>query len=355
MRADMTQSNALPEITVVIIGLNAARDIGPCIEAIRASDYPRDKLELIYADGGSTDGSVDLATAYPGVRVVQLTDPHPSPGRGRNAGLRASTRPLVQLVDSDSYLDAGWLRAAVGYLEDDVAAVTGALFERRPDANIYHRVVDWDWRIAANGETAVKSPSATLVFGGNVLVRREALVAAGGYDEALVVGEEADLSHRVRHAGWRILEVPDTMATHDIRMGSLRAYLRRAMRSGYAYAATAMRFRKTEEKLFLQRLARIVVSGCAPLVVLLLGIALGYGLVGLGVALLLAFRSLRKVPRWVRRDGLRLADAMAYGSHLSFVIYPQLFGVARYFAGRLLGRPLRNARPRRAPAGRKGH
>lgn len=49
--------SSVPTVSVVIPTLNAAGVLGPCLESIAAQDYPRDRLELIIADGGSTGGA----------------------------------------------------------------------------------------------------------------------------------------------------------------------------------------------------------------------------------------------------------------------------------------------------------
>jgi glycosyltransferase involved in cell wall biosynthesis len=347
-------AGCLPGISVVIIGLNAARDVAECLDSVLASDYPQDLLEVVYVDGGSLDESVEIARRRAGVSVVQLAHPFPSPGRGRNAGLHTTGQPLVQFLDSDSYVHPGWFRKAVGFLRGEAAAVSGSLFERQPRRNIYHRVADFDWRVEAGWRSQVPRETLASVFGGNVLARRDAVEEAGGYDESLAVGEEADLSWRIRHRGWSIAQVDIPMATHDIRMDSFASYSGRALRSGYAYAQIAMRFRKTDDKLFLQRLGRIALSACVPVLILGAGLLLHHAGIGAALACLVALRSARKLPGFIKVYGMGPLESVLYVLHLSYVVYPQFAGVIRYFAGSALGRPLRNT-PRRTPGGGREH
>ena len=331
-----------PEIGVVIIGLNAAKDIENCIEAVLKSDYPQDKIELIYVDGGSDDNSISLAQKYDKVRVVELNHPFPSPGRGRNAGFKACTKPLIQLVDSDSYIQPGWFKKAVTYFKDDIGAVWGQLFERYPDKNWYHKVANFDWGVVSGEKGWANSEGYMTIFGGNVLIKREALEATNGFDESLIAGEDPDLSYRVRQKGWKIYRIGQAMASHDINMNQFKIYSKRAFRSGYAYAQIGMRYRKEKEKLFYQRIFRILVSGILPAAVFFLGVLIGYPFISFALALLLALRPVRKLGEFKKTYNMSTTEALIYGLHLSYVIYPQLFGLLRYFWGQLIKNPLQN-------------
>ncbi|MBW2706904.1 MAG: glycosyltransferase, partial [Deltaproteobacteria bacterium] len=86
----------LPEIGVVIIGVNVERYLGDCIGSVHSADYPRDLLKIVYVDGGSRDASVQVAREFEGVEVIELNDRHPTPGRGRNAGWKTLAAPLIQ-------------------------------------------------------------------------------------------------------------------------------------------------------------------------------------------------------------------------------------------------------------------
>ena len=78
--------------------------------------------------------------------------------------------------------------------------------------------------------------------------------------EDLIAGEDPELSYRIRQSGWQILRIDAQMTTHDINMSTFRQYLKRAYRSGHAYAEIALRFLRNEEKLWLKELTRIVVK-----------------------------------------------------------------------------------------------
>ncbi|VFQ46479.1 glycosyltransferase [Desulfoluna butyratoxydans] len=325
----------LPNIGVVIIGINVSRYIDGCIRSVLSCDYPAEKLEIIYVDGGSDDGSPELAETFEAVKVIRLDHPHPTPGRGRNAGWRASSAPLIQFMDADTTLEPGWFRAALPHLKDRTPCVCGFRRERHPKRNRYHLLTEMEWGY---------EEGPCRYFGGEVLLYRYALEETGGFDEELVAGEDPELSRRIRKTGWEILRLAAPMSTHDINMSTFGQYLRRAYRSGHAYAEIGLKFAASSDPLWLRELLRISVRGGLPPALMATGLLTGYPLMGLAAALLIAAKPFYTLNRIARRFRCSMPQALVYAGHSAFVVFPQFAGVIRYLAGRLLGRPLHNTR-----------
>ncbi len=328
----MTQSRK-PRIAVVIIGVNSAAYVQDCIGSVRSARYPQEQLDVIYVDGGSRDASPELARACPGVRVIELRDRHPTPGRGRNAGWRATDAEFVQFLDADTTLDPLWLEAALEHMTGSVGAVCGRRRERFPDKNFYHKITDAEWRYEYG---------PCRYFGGDVLVRRQALEQTGGFDANLIAGEDPELSYRIRHAGWQLLRIDAAMTLHDINMSRLAQYCRRAYRSGYAYAEIGLRLIGRAEKMWLRELARVCARACLPVFIASAGALAGLPEAGLCAAALALLSPFARINAFMKHFSLSPAQALAYGAHASLVVYPQFFGVLRYLSARLLNRPLLN-------------
>ena len=331
-----------PEIGIVIIGLNSEKYIGSCIEAVKNSDYPQNKLEIIYVDGGSFDKSIEIAEQFKNVKIIRLNNPNPSPGRGRNAGYKACGKSLIQFIDSDSYLQPEWLKKAVVYLKDNIVAVSGNIFERFPDKNLFHMVTNFDWGVRSGEKAWLGDEGYEKMFGGNVLIKREYLEKTGAFDEDLIAGEDPDLSYRVRRIGGKIYKINVPMVSHDINMDRISKYNKRAYRTGYAYAQIGMRYCREEEKFFFQRIFRIILSGTVPLTVIILSAITGYLIPGLILAIMIFLRPLRKIFQIKKKYGITFEEAATYCLHFAYVVYPQLFGVLRYFTGVLFKHPLQN-------------
>lgn len=331
----------LPPISVVIIGINVEKYIGECISSVLHADYPQASLEIIYVDGGSNDRSIEIAKKFPEVRIIELQDPHPTPGKGRNAGIARANHDIVQLLDADTILHPGWLRTSLPYLKNDVAAVAGRIQEKHPRKNLYHVIGNMEWGISAGkgGHIFAEGPSAT--FGGIVLARKDAIMGVNGYDESLIAGEDPDVSYRIRRQGGTIYRITADMVVHDLNMNSFRHYCRRAFRSGHAYAEIGLRYRKEKEKFFLRQLLRICLGALVPAAVIFFGFLVKRWAFALFLAAAIAMRTFRKINHFTAHP-LGMQAAILYCAHLSFVVYPQFFGVMRYFATCITAKPLQN-------------
>lgn len=217
-------------IGAVVIGRNEGARLEACLSSLSALD------RVVYVDSGSTDGSVEMALGR-GVEVVELDMTKPfTAARARNAGLdrlRTGTTPeLVQLVDGDCELRDGWLAAAEAFLvaHPDVAVVCGRRRERAPEASLYNAQCDREW------DTPVGEAKAC---GGDALMRMAALDAVGGYNPALIAGEEPEMCQRMRLKGWKIRRIDQEMTWHDAAMTRFSQFWKRARRAGHAYAEGA--------------------------------------------------------------------------------------------------------------------
>lgn len=322
----------LPAIDVVIIGINVQRYFGDCIASIRAADYPQELLTITFVDGGSSDSSVAIGREA-GVRVIELNDQYPTPGRGRNAGLFAATAPFIQFMDADTLLDRNWFKTSLGYFNENIVAVCGKRSERWPDKNNYHIIASVEWHY---------EQGPCRYFGGDVLARREPLVAEGGFDDLLIAGEEPDFSARLRRNGWIIWRIADAMTLHDLNMTTFAQYWKRAYRSGHAYAEVGLRHMNTPEKLWARELARVSLTALLPFLLIFGGTLLRQPLAGLLLALAVALKPLLRIPRTIKQYRITFRIALLYALHAAFVVYPQFWGVLRYFYTHCGGKPLRN-------------
>lgn len=335
----MPKKNIFPEVDVVIIGVNAAKTLAACLQSVYDCRYPRNRLNVIFVDGGSKDKSIKIAHRYARVKVLALKHRHPTPGRGRNAGWRAGKAPFVMFLDADTTLEADFLGRAICAMKSGIGAVHGYRRETATKRSLFNWIGDQEW---PRGKGYVSS------FGGDVLIRREALVRTRGYRESLVAGEDPELSRRMIRAGYRILQIPCPMTRHNLAMNRLSKYWKRAYRSGYAFAAVRACLPETDEFWALES-RRILLRGGMAMSLFLTGLIAcltGFpqqGLLTMALALFLLFRPLLLRRGHFRKAlGLKGQAIWIYALHCSLVVIPQCFGLFRYHLGQLLNRPLRN-------------
>jgi glycosyltransferase involved in cell wall biosynthesis len=107
-------------ISVVIPTLNAEKYLEECLASIRDQDYARERVEIILADAGSSDGTLEIARRFDVDKV--LDNPLLTGEAGKAVGIRAAEGDLVLMVDSDNILvGPDWLRRMVApFGEEDV-------------------------------------------------------------------------------------------------------------------------------------------------------------------------------------------------------------------------------------------
>lgn len=320
-----------PELGVVVIGRNEGERLVRCLRSLGAGDRSR---PIVYVDSGSTDGSPEAARGL-GAEVVALDMSIPfTAARARNAGLfrlleRHPDLRLVQFVDGDCEVAAGWLEAGAAAMAQDprLGMVCGRTRERHPEASLYNRLCDVEWDGPVGDLTSCS---------GNAMGRVEALRRAGWFRADLIAGEEPELCLRLRRDGWRIARVAAPMAVHDAGMTRFGQWWRRAVRAGYAYAEGAHLHGHGPERHWVPETRRILLWGLAVPTV---AVGAAPPTLGSSLLLLLAYPvNAARVYRRVRARGRSRVDAAAYGAFTALGKLPELQGLLRFHRLRLLGR-----------------
>lgn len=319
-------ASELPSISVVVIGRNEGERLIRCLQSVREADYPKDKIELIYVDSNSTDGSCQAATKL-GAMVIRINPDRPTAAAGRNAGFRQARFGLVQFLDGDTILNRAWFKKAVRALDDpNVACVFGRREEIAPHATIYNFWMHHDWYVA---------PGPANHCAGDALFRRDVLLKEEGFDESLIAGEEPDLCFRIRdRLGLSILCLDEPLTLHDVNMTRFREYWLRCLRTGHAYAEVAQRY----PNFVAWRHARW--RSIYHLFAVILAVALSVATFSLwpiaAWLVLLSVAILRNTWRSRARVG-SIGAALLYSSHLYLAKIPIAAGQCDYWLRRLIG------------------
>ncbi|MGF1469603.1 MAG: glycosyltransferase [Sandaracinaceae bacterium] len=318
-------------VGVVLIGRNEGERLVRCLDSVCDGRRP-----VVYVDSGSSDGSVGEARRR-GATVVDLDMSIPfSAARARNEGWRRllADHPdaaYVQFVDGDCEVVEGWIEAAAEELDQhpSTVAVCGWRRERHPDRSAYNRVCDVEWRSGPTGPV--------LAFGGDVMIRADALQAVGGYDPSVIAAEDDELGVRLRKAtGGELIRLDRDSTLHDADMHRLAQWWRRAQRCGHGYAQVNHLHGAPPERYFRTNLRRTVLWGAvAPLTAVALTVpTFGLSWVAFARYPLVALRTALRT----RQKGFPWPHAVAWGVSVSAAPFPEVIGAAKYHLDRLRGR-----------------
>jgi GT2 family glycosyltransferase len=192
---------------------------------------------VVVVDNGSVDGSVEMVRDdFPQVRL-QRNSRNLGYGEAANQAIVACQTDYVLLLNSDTVLEAGTLDALCVYLDQHPAVAIAGPRLHNPDGTLqascyppptpFHLFLEESrlGRLAAYlpavrdrylrtwpHDRAIPAP---VVLGAALAIRRDAFLAAGGFDPAFFMYfEEIDLCHRLWQAGWQVHFTPVTTIIH---------------------------------------------------------------------------------------------------------------------------------------------
>ncbi len=333
--ADVSPSGPKPPFVSVVLPVRDEAPFLPrCLEALARQTYPRERFEVIVADGGSTDGSPAIAGAYAaqGLPVRVLPNPTGTTPAGLNVGVRHARGEVIVILGARAEVAPDFLAQSVAALQRTGADAVGGVVESAPWAG-------QETPIARAIALALRSPFGvgdaryryarreqdvdTVNYGA---YRREVFERVGLFDESMTWVEDDEFNYRLRAAGGRLVLTPSIRVRYYARP-ALRALWRQQFRWGLNKPKVAwrhpaqMRPRQAVPALFVATVlgSALAAPWCRP-ARYLLATVLGAYTLATALATVLAGRAARRggedVPRPVLRR-LPLAFAtmhLAYGT-----------------------------------------
>jgi len=214
-----------PLVSVVIPNWNGAHHLRDCLESLRRQTLRA--FEVIVADNGSTDGSLELlARDYPEAQVLSLGENRGFAG-ACNAGMQAAQGVFVALLNNDTEADPRWLSEIVAaferHPEAGLIASKMLLFDRR---DTFHTAGDFYRVDGVPGNRGVwqkdegQYDSEDRIFsacGGSAAYRKALLEQIGLLDEDFFYScEDVDLAWRAQLTGWQCFYAPRAIVYHKL-------------------------------------------------------------------------------------------------------------------------------------------
>jgi GT2 family glycosyltransferase len=246
---DMTADDA--RVTTVVISRNRCSQL---MQSMEHHDPP-----VILVDNGSTDDTVEaVSRRFPHVQVIALGENLGSPAR--NIGVEAATTPYVAFADDDSWWAEGALSRIAVVLDQhpDVGLVAGRMLVG-PEERLDPLCAVMERSPLRRGPGEPGTPVLGFMACAAV-VRREAYLQAGGFDEVtFFAGEEDRLAWDMAANGWVLVYRPDAVAHHHPGRGTDRhARERLVMRNALLTAAM-----RRPWPVVLRQVVRLLRSGAA--------------------------------------------------------------------------------------------
>jgi cellulose synthase/poly-beta-1,6-N-acetylglucosamine synthase-like glycosyltransferase len=210
-----------PLVSVIIAVHNERHRIGKLLPSLIRQNYPA--VEYIFVDGASTDGTADMIYTFfaeqaPALlsgqlKIIRLTE-NPGPNYKQYAltkGIEVAAGALFLFTDADCTVPPHWIQAMVTRMADErTGLVMGPVFKQPGGNSFFHiyqcfdHAIRYMYLVASSGMGAAGGG-----FGNNLIVRRTALDAIGGYaavpyspteDAALIAQLRSKSSYQIRSA-----------------------------------------------------------------------------------------------------------------------------------------------------------
>ncbi|MDF1520880.1 MAG: glycosyltransferase family 2 protein [Brevefilum sp.] len=327
------------KVSIIVPCYNERTTITLLLDAIYGQSYPLNQMELVIADGGSDDGTVEVINEWhqnhSGLRVKVVENRKRIIPAALNTAIKASTGEIILRLDAHSKPQPDYVERSVAGLDKELGENVGGVWDIQPGSD------HWISRsIAAAAGHPIGVGGAryrytdkagyvdTVPFGA---FKRELLDRVGMFDESLLTNEDYEFNTRIRQSGGKIWLDPEIRSVYYARK-DLKALARQYWRYGYwkwhmlrRYPDT-LRLRQALPPLFILTLVLLLVLFpfvSLPFNYLLIGLISIYILILLLAALQLFIK--HKDPELI--VGVPLAIAcmhFAWGSGFLWgVIHPQ--------------------------------
>lgn len=259
VRETAGQQPSTPRVSVIIPAYNSSRFIDETMQSVFAQTFS--DFEVVVVNDGSPDTEALESALQPWMsRIIYVKQPNRGPSAARNTGISVARGEFLAFLDSDDTWLPEYLAEQIACFENtpglDVVCADTLFYGDSPLAG--HTFLEKCQLKGAVSFVGMLSTGNALTTS-CVVARKEAVVAAGVFDESLRVAEDYELWLRLAHQGSRIERQEKVLGRHRVHAESLAAEADEIWMEGHLQMAkrlqAKLRLSQEEEKLLRQKLA----------------------------------------------------------------------------------------------------
>ena len=215
----------MPSVSIIIPCYNEQDTICKLLEAIYAQTFPRNDLEVVIADGLSTDGTrsqIELfSNSHPNLQIAVVDNMPRSIPMALNCALKESKGEIIVRLDAHSMPYPDYIERCVADLQAGLGENVGGIWEIHPGAQswVARSIAQAAGHPLGVGDALYRhADKAALVdtvpFGA---FKRELLALIGFYDESLLSNEDYEFNARIRKSGGKVWLNPSIRSVYFAR------------------------------------------------------------------------------------------------------------------------------------------
>lgn len=286
-----------PKFSVLIPAWNEQETVIATIESAANLDYPKDKLEIIVVNDGSTDNTrkivehyIKMHPASPKVRLINQKNK--GKGSALNAALKEAEGEFFACLDADSFIEPDALNIMLPLFDSrDIAAVCPMMKVKDPKGLIqmmqwYEYIVNFFYKkLNAKLDCVHVTPGPFSIY------RTSIIKELGGYDENNIT-EDLEIAIRLQKHNYKIIQTLDA-TVHTMAPDTIRGLFRQRNRwyKGSVYNTIKYKelmFNKRYGDFGIMRMPTIILSGVIAIVVLALVLRISFNMIYSGISKLIA-------------------------------------------------------------------
>lgn len=196
------RAHDFPLVTIVVPAFNEERTVIPTLESADKLDYPKEKLQVIAVDDGSTDNTVKLVQSFirNKTHFSLILKANGGKASALNAGLRVAEGEFFACLDADSEVAPDALGNMLAEFSDNVAIVTPSMRVKKPRTFI-QRIQRAEYLVQVLLARIISSIDCQYVAPGPFSIYRTSILhKLGGFDEKnMVEDQEIGYRHQLNH------------------------------------------------------------------------------------------------------------------------------------------------------------
>ncbi|HEY9852801.1 MAG TPA: glycosyltransferase [Leptolyngbyaceae cyanobacterium] len=206
----------MPTISVVIPAFNAEKTIQETIESVLNQTFS--DFELLVINDGSQDSTLDVIDNIKDERIKVFSYPNAGVAASRNRGIAQATGEYIAFLDADDLWTSDKLEAQLKALQENPQAAVAYSWTDYIDE--YSQFLRPGMHVTVNGDVYAEIlEKFFLENGSNFLVRKEALLVVGGFDELIFGPEDWDICIRLA-AKYQFVAVPRSQILYRLNRTS---------------------------------------------------------------------------------------------------------------------------------------
>lgn len=231
---NVQESNII--VSVIMPVYNEEKYIKSCIFSLLQQDYPKDEMEWIFVDGGSTDKTKEIIEnfmkEFPGL-IKLLNNPNKTVPYAMNIGIKASIGKYIVRLDAHSEYAENYISKCVHYLDTTEADNVGGVAETKSNGFVGNAIALMlsskfgvgNSQFRTNGKSGYVD---TVPFGA---FRREVFDKYGYYNERLTRNQDNEMNYRIRKNDGKIYMSEDIKLSYYCR-DTIRGIVDMAVKNG---------------------------------------------------------------------------------------------------------------------------